>query len=499
MSDERDKRVLRVAVALTLVLGAMRLVAVARVGYGDSEALYASYALHPALAYLDHPGLVGAVMRALGGGGAPTPEAAHVLTTWLGLALPALFALAARAHGATRAGALLAALITLCVPELTVGLFGLTPDALLAPLWLLALAALGVATREKTNTRTGAAAWIAAGALASAATYAKISGALLTAAMLAHVATHAPTRRRIAPWIGALLGLGALVPLAAFESHHGWPMIVHRLSATQNEAGVSLRNVGAVLGGQLLYVGPVVVVLAVLGARHAWRTRTESESARVLWLTFAVPGGALLALSLWSRVAEPHWLAPAYLALAVRYAASPVTSAPRPLHRWAFGTGVVATALAYAWVLVPAAAQLRPDATEASYDIANELYGWSETTQAVKRAVAASPEGTVVAGPHWTICAQLRAALPPSIPVGCFTKIGDDFETWLQRGKVASAPAVVFVSDNRFGPDVPTALEHLARAQRVFLPYERGGRVVRLFSIDILRENPRSLACRSGT
>ena len=50
-------------------------------GFGDAEALYASYALHPQPAYLDHPGLVGFVARALGAGGAPTPQTAHVFAS----------------------------------------------------------------------------------------------------------------------------------------------------------------------------------------------------------------------------------------------------------------------------------------------------------------------------------------------------------------------------------------------------------------------------------
>ena len=63
--------------AVSLALLAVRLVAAKTVGFGDSEALYASYALHPQPAYIDHPGLVGIVARTIGGGAAPTPEHAH--------------------------------------------------------------------------------------------------------------------------------------------------------------------------------------------------------------------------------------------------------------------------------------------------------------------------------------------------------------------------------------------------------------------------------------
>ena len=72
----------------SLVLLATRLHAATVVGFGDSEALYASWALHPQPAYLDHPALVAVLARALGGGGAPTPAQAHVVSAVLATAVP---------------------------------------------------------------------------------------------------------------------------------------------------------------------------------------------------------------------------------------------------------------------------------------------------------------------------------------------------------------------------------------------------------------------------
>src|SRR5580698_11427148 len=86
--------------AATAAFLALRLVAAARVGFGDSEALYASYALHPQPAYLDHPGLIGSVARAIGGGTAPTPERAHIVTSLLATLVPWVMVLACRACGA---------------------------------------------------------------------------------------------------------------------------------------------------------------------------------------------------------------------------------------------------------------------------------------------------------------------------------------------------------------------------------------------------------------
>ncbi len=65
---------LRQALWLSLALLGLRLHASYGLGYGDAEALYASYAMHPQPAYLDHPGLIGYLLRLLGGGTAPSPH-----------------------------------------------------------------------------------------------------------------------------------------------------------------------------------------------------------------------------------------------------------------------------------------------------------------------------------------------------------------------------------------------------------------------------------------
>src|SRR5260370_3642372 len=98
------------------VLLAVRLYASSRVGFGDSEALYASYALHPQPAYLDHPGLIGVVARAVGDGTAPTPERAHVVTSLLATLVPWAMAVACRACGATWRRSFGAAVIVALVP-----------------------------------------------------------------------------------------------------------------------------------------------------------------------------------------------------------------------------------------------------------------------------------------------------------------------------------------------------------------------------------------------
>ena len=56
-----DLRLFRLTLAASLGTLMLRIQIAQSTGFGDAEALYASYALFPQPAYLDHPGLIGAL------------------------------------------------------------------------------------------------------------------------------------------------------------------------------------------------------------------------------------------------------------------------------------------------------------------------------------------------------------------------------------------------------------------------------------------------------
>jgi hypothetical protein len=485
-------------VAASLGLLALRLVAAQRVGFGDSEALYASYALHPQPAYLDHPGLVGMVARLVGAGTAPSPGRAHFVTAIASTLVPWVMAFACRAAGASPRRALGAALVFAFVPEIAVGLFALTPDLLLALAWLGALACAAAGLRGRAGSAASAAAFAAAGLLAGVSATAKVTGALLTLALALAYASRAARAhaRTAAPWAGLAAGAIVVAPVAAFEARAGWPMLTHRLVATQQASGLSLRNAGALLGGQLVYLSPLVAVLVALGAREAWtaRGRGDDATASLLFCAFVVPLAVLAPLCLWSRVAEPHWIAPALLSLGPALARSERPPGTRlVVAAGAMGAAMVASV--HAWVLVPAAQRLAPESADPRLDISSELYGWPDVVRAVRRQAAAewtpgSARGdVVVVGPHWVICAQLEAALRGELPVGCDTPVRDDFDTWWPRARWRTADSIVWVSDARFGP--PPDLPDYATGRTGELRVMRGGRIVRVFTIATMTRRAR--------
>ncbi|MDF2694910.1 MAG: hypothetical protein K0S65_3293, partial [Labilithrix sp.] len=371
--------------AVSVVLLGLRLWAAARVGFGDSEALYASWAVHPQPAYLDHPGLVGLVARAIGEGGVPPPNRTHIVTAIVATLIPWLVVAVARAAGAEKRPAAMAGLVVAVVPEVAVGLFALTPDLLLAPLWLgaIGLAIAGLSPRAETEgaaSSAGSGALLGAGLLAGVAAASKVSGLLLFVALAVVYIQAARSgkdgvraARSLWPWAGLLAGAVVVAPIAFYEAQLGWPMLRHRFVDTQTGAGLALKNLGALVGGQLLYLSPLVAVLAVLVARDLVRRRNDDIASRVLFWSFAIPIVPLVLLCIWSPVAEPHWLAPPLLALpihAARRAGETVSFLRRRLVTWAAGIAALFTVLVHLWVLVPAAARLVPAEADPKLDLA---------------------------------------------------------------------------------------------------------------------------------
>ncbi len=486
---------------VSVVLLGLRLYATSLVGFGDSEALYATYAAHPQPAYLDHPGLVGIVARLLGDGGIPSPLRTHAVTSFVATLVPWLAYGTARVLGAARGRAALCGLAIALAPETAVGLFALTPDLLLAIGWFGALALAGVALKAHPGSTRSAAAFLAAGLIAGIACSAKVSGLLLVVALAAAYAAIArstdPARaaaRTVWPWAGLLAGLVVVLPLASFEAKTGWPMLHHRFVDTQPGAGLALRNLGALLGGQLAYLSPVFAVLVLFAARDLVRQRASDAFSRLLFCAFAIPIVPLVVFCLWSPVAEPHWVAPALLALplhAVRRA-SRIGGAlvSRRVFLAASGVAAFFTLAAHAWVLIPESARLRPADTDARIDIASELYGWPTAITAVKEqlkgaATPFDPEGreVFVVGPHWTLCAQLAAGLP-GIRVGCATPVADDFDRWTPRAEWRNAEHVIFVTDNRYSTvDGAAQLPGHVQTGRSRVRVMRGGRSARVFEL----------------
>jgi Dolichyl-phosphate-mannose-protein mannosyltransferase len=491
-----DARNLTFALSLlSAVLYALRLNATRTVGFGDSEALYACYAMHPAAAYLDHPGLIGVIARLIGSGSAPTPEAAHTITSLLATAVPWIANGTARALGATRRGGALCGLVLLAAPEMAIGLFAMTPDLPLAIGWLTALACAGAALRSDPKSFRAAACFLTAGLVAGIASTAKISGLLLLAALAWTYASNEKTRRERWPWAGIALGLFAFSPVVLFEFHNRFPMLQHRLVDTQVGAGLSLVNLLKLVFGQLGYLSPLFVAAAIWIFIDLKNRRNEDDVTKLLWRVTLLPLAGLAPLVLVSRVAEPHWIAPALLGLPLHYARNPmhITRITSKFARISMGIALAMVFFVHAWVLSPALVRYAPKSLDPKYDIANELFGWPDAVSSAREligdqsSIEARLDPIVVVGPHWIVCAQLAAAMGSAQPVGCMTPVRDDFDDWQPRSTWENADTILFVTDNRFDEDLGKMFPDRTVAKRSHTTVLRGGRIARTFSLVLLQ------------
>ena len=477
-------------VVVLCVLLAGQLVVALCLGLGDAEALYYVYSRHLSLSYLDHPPLIGWLIRgstALFGPTVIGVRLVPMITTVLGTVFLYLFT--RELFGA--AIARLAPLLILSTPVFAVGLTAATPDAPLFAIWPLYLWQLHVALSKRSQ-RVQWLRPLMLGVLLGLAFLAKYTGALLVVTTLIMVLSKPHRKWLRAPgfWLGA--GIAALLALPVFlwNMNNGFAGVYHRLQWTQTGAGISVRNAGALLGGQLLYVGPVMLVLLFLGARRMWQYRRDDAGQEYqLLLAASLPVLAVTYfLGLWSDVAEPHWPAPGYLALYP--AASALIGVGQPaalrLYRIALSLGIAIYLIMLTLVLTPLLPIISPPSSyEPKYDLANELRGWSEVAEMIRRV---RPKERPVIAAHYTQCAQLAFVLSrPSDPVvRCISKETDDFDLWDGPFSMTAAGAL-FVTDNRFNHDVGGLLQNVDAVSSVTVEIQRNGVLARRFVLTEMR------------
>lgn len=489
------------ALGLSLALLALRLSIAFDLGFGDSEALYACYALYPQPGYLDHPGLIGLLLRVLGGGALPSPSMAHAASALVATLVPWLGAIAVRASGETWERSTGAVLALALVPELSVGLFGVTPDLPLAVLWLTALALAAYLSREalsQPKSHRVLLAWLCLGLSLGLATLAKVSGCLLALGLVAASLTPGTRAvwRSFGPWGAVGCALVVVAPLVHWEASQDFPMLTHRLVTTQRASGFSLRYLLKFIGGQLVYVTPPYLIAAFVLFRDLNRRRRGDRFSNLLFYSAVIPLVPLAVLSLWSARAEPHWVAPPLLALGVHAARQDLIS--KRLGVTALVTGAALTLLV--WMSVKTDVYIRLATSSVGqalggyrprYDLTNDLYAWGPGRQLLEQAVneVITKKGRVprvVGTPHWMVCAQAQAAMGDRLRVGCHSPLPSDFDRWLPPEEWRQAQIVLLVQDSRYPVDPALAFPARRVGSKWSTQIRRGGQVVRTIRISEL-------------
>ncbi|MDJ0766002.1 MAG: glycosyltransferase family 39 protein [Myxococcota bacterium] len=476
----------KIPIAVIVVLGLSNLVASSLVGLGDAEALYYCYGKHPSLSYLDHPPLIGWLLFvatwALG-----TSVFSVRIVSFAMCALAVLFmTLLTRTIYGQRA-ANWSCLLLLGTPIFSVGMIAATPDAPLTVLWIIFTWQLYCALRhDRVTAWTQLGRPTLLGCLLGLSFLAKYTGACLIVTVLIIVSRPQGRMwlRRPGFWLGVLAAAVVASPVFIWNIDHAWAGAYHRLVWTQTSSGLSLRNAGALLGGQALYIGvPMLVIFCWAGIR-TWQQRGR-HSDPLLLLYASLPAlAATYGLVLWSPVAEPHWPAAGYLPLFVAAAGAISASSAKiqQLARVAVGLGIMALLILQLLVLTPILPFVTPQALyQPKYDLANELQGWPEVAETIRKL---NGDRNPVVAAFYTQCSQLTFALsnPGDPPVRCVSKEVDDFDLW--HGPLdPNIDRALFVTDNRFDHDPKTVVPGLHPMAETVVPIHRAGRVVRQFRI----------------
>jgi hypothetical protein len=406
-----ESRLWRVALALVLAAGALRLILAAVTPLVPDETYYWEWSRRLATGYFDHPPMIALMI----GAGTALFGASELGVRFFpvlgGVATLLLVVDLARRHGGDRAAAY-AALITTCVPLAAAGLVLATPDAPLLLAYALALSALDRALAAPPRSRRSYGWWAAAGAAVGVGLASKYTAVLLPAGVLVAFLCRASLRPRLRtpePYLASGIALALFLPVVAWNAAHDWASFAFQLRNGLSPAGGSpFGRILDLLANQAVLLSPVLFVMLAMAAVGALR-RTVDERRFTLAVVALTTFGFFLYTALRQRP-EPNWPAPAYLPGFVLLAL--VVAADR-WKRWLRAgsvLGAVMIALIYAQSIHP----VLP--VPPRKDPMARGHGWDTLAESVRDATAAAGQagsGTAwVAANRYQDASQLAFHLP---------------------------------------------------------------------------------------
>jgi undecaprenyl-diphosphatase len=348
--------------------------------------------------------------------------------------------------------ALGAVLLNHLVPLFIAGSMLMTIDAPLFFCWALATLLGCIAILEK---RTALWPWIGLvvgiGALAK---YAMLLWLPIVIAFLYFDPLSRPVLRTRGPYLACLIALLCMTPVAAWNARHGWVGLRHVANDVGPSGGV-LANGGELLliSSQLGLIGPPLVVLMIAAIADAFRNRARNRSEFLLAFV-GVGFWAIVAVdSLIARV-QPNWPAPAYFTLIIltaRFIARQIVSAAkwRRWRGWVYATVVLGVAFVSITpdpgFLLPALAGVVRD--PGRFDPLSRLRGWQTLGDFVSDKLAALPPGAFVMCDDYQQTAEMAFYVrgqPSTYCAGPYTvgKRLSQYDMWPDRRLDRSSPLV---------------------------------------------------------
>ncbi len=488
---DRNRHYTRLSIVCVLAFALFRTLVMGRTGLGDSESYYWAWSQRLDWSYYDHPPLVAWLIRLFTDIGGDTSFMVRLPSALLFLVIGWLFYRLAMELFADARVAFISILTFNLVPMFGIGALQMVPDI---PSAVCYLAFVLLLTKLLKQDGPGWL-WYILGFILGIGCLGKYFAILLvpcTIILVAAIPEYRHWFKRPEPYLMAVAALIAFSPVLIWNITNDWPSFRFHLMDRHSSAGFTLRNAGQLVGGQFLYVSPLYLI-ALLWAVWAGLKRAIAGDRRYAVLTaFSAPVLIFFyIICAWTNESEPHWPAFGYLSAIIIMAAVGLElwdrggsdKARRAMRYFITAAGLAAIMfiLFYIHVFKPIL-PIKP-----KYDIINEVYGWDKAGAQIEKIYneKLDKNGFILAH-HWVLCSQIMFSTADKFPVACINGRIDQFDFWDDEDKLKGKNAL-FVSDLRF-EEPPDQLYHFENVEKVEeIPIERGGRMVRQFTIWIGR------------
>ena len=456
-----------------------RLFMIGRTGLGDSESYYWTWSQHLDLSYYDHPPMTAWLIRLFTEIGGDSSFWTRLPSTILFLGMCYfLYRIAENLFDAETG--FWSLLIVNLMPLFSVAALQMVPDIPAAFCWtLFVYLVIRLLDEDKPLM------WYPIGALVGLGLLSKYMIAPLVPATLLLLGWHPEYRKHLRQphiYLGGVLGLIVFSPVIIWNYINDFPSFRFHLVDRQQEAHFQLNHVAEFLGGQALYLSPLIwfgILYVLYRSSVALFADRDKRFAALFWYS-AAPLAFFYFISMWSNESEPHWPAFGYLTLIVAWAAFYVRAKGR-LRKYTIASLALSGALItvfYVHTFVPIL-PIKP-----KYDIVNELHGWDKVSAEVEKMYGESPpdKKPFLLAHHWVLCSQLAFSTQNRFPVYCLNNRTDQFDFFRDKTPPKGAD-FIFVADNRF-QEPPEQFYNFDRADAPReLKIYRGKKHIRTFYI----------------
>ena len=421
------------------------------------EAHYMLYADKLDWSYFDHPPLVGWIQWPLVAMGAPDavirliPQVLWLLSCLLAraIALSLYLVVPGWSRPAQRqAAGLWAVALILLAPLMHVLAVGLLPDTLLM---LITLALMWVVLRLSHTPALRL--WVALGLLLGMAGLSKYTAILPALAIIIILLMRYRLRLLLqpGPWIALIIASVMVTPVFYWNARHDWISFIYQINHGTGGSW-QFRRLLAFIGIQLVAYGPLLIMGAILAARHIWQRKAVFAGSLLLF--FLIPFLVTAYLS-GGGGSLPHWTGPAWLAI-TPFAANALA------RYWLDGHHALIKAFARAQAImcilafsllffigIPGVGQ---DHSLGKKNPIADLWGWDIAGNQA-RSLAEKLHIGSISVKNWTLASRMTWYSRP-VKVFVLDNRFDQFDLWF--GNIPAGGDSIFVNWSQMRFDLPT-------------------------------------------